>query len=121
MAAGARPVCRPLLLRNATHSLNIICVPLLQVHEQMPQILSMLRQMPLRTKMVGSSWVFLLLLSRYLHFGAPFLMASAAVLMISNLGTRTDGPSAYTVFNRDMRALPGQLQMDDFERELRHQ
>ena len=52
----------------------------------------------------------------------PFTIASLIWLMIANLGERRAGDaSAYTVFNRDFRALPGQLRAEDFERELLHQ
>tara|TARA_B100000524_G_scaffold142248_1_gene71381 strand:+ start:663 stop:1484 length:822 start_codon:yes stop_codon:yes gene_type:complete len=92
-----------------------------QARDQWPHVKATLRRLPLKTWVLGSGWVLLLLASRYLQVGSVFLMGSAIVFMLTNLGTRTDGPSAYTVFNRDLRALPGQLQMDDFERELRHQ
>uniref|UniRef100_A0A7S0LJ73 Ubiquitin-like domain-containing protein n=1 Tax=Coccolithus braarudii TaxID=221442 RepID=A0A7S0LJ73_9EUKA len=63
-------------------------------------------------------WIVLLVSARYVQFGMPFLIASAMVLMFQNLGTRRAGEaSAYTVFN-NFRALPGQLQLEDLQREI---
>ena len=61
-------------------------------------------------------------LARRASLAMPFTIASLIWLMIANLGERRAGDaSAYTVFNRDFRALPGQLRAEDFERELLHQ
>ncbi len=61
-------------------------------------------------------------LARRAALAMPFTIASLIWLMIANLGERRAGDaSAYTVFNRDFRALPGQLRAEDFQRELLHQ
>ena len=64
----------------------------------------------------------LLELSRRASLAMPFAIGTLIWLMVSSLGERRAGDaSAYSVFNRDFRALPGQLRAEDFERELLHQ
>ena len=66
-------------------------------------------------------WFVLMLVCRHYRLGHPFIITSLIVLLLNNLGDKKAGDvSAYTVFNADMRALPGQLRMEDLEREMRH-
>jgi len=91
------------------------------VSEHAPLMIDAARRISLRRWAEIGIWITLLFLSSYLQFGVPFLMASAVVAMFRNLGTRNPNePSAYTVFNHGHAALPGQLQLADFERELLH-
>lgn len=48
------------------------------------------------------------------------LIGGSTIMILRNLGTRRDGElSAYTVFNRDFEALPGQLRAEHFEAQIR--
>ncbi|KAL3894293.1 MAG: hypothetical protein SGPRY_013846 [Prymnesium sp.] len=79
------------------------------------------RAIPPRRWAFLGGWLVLGKIFKYLGFGAPFVIGSLICLIFMNLGTRGQGESsAYTVFN-DGRALPGQLQQEDFEREILHQ
>ena len=80
-----------------------------------------LRQVSLRTWVKLTVWFVLMLVCRRYRLGQPFVITTLIVLMLTNLGERKPGEaSAYTVFNEGMRALPGQLRMEDLEGELRH-
>ena len=52
--------------------------------------------------------------------GGPFLIVSALWLVwrVGFSDGSTDGTSAYTVFNRDFVALPGQIQAEDLQRDM---
>ena len=52
--------------------------------------------------------------------GGPFLILSALVLVwrVGFSDRSTEAASAYTVFNQDFRALPGQIQAEDLQRDL---
>ena len=77
--------------------------------------------MSLRTWLKLAVWFVLMLVCRHYRLGHPFIITSLIVLLLNNLGEKKAGDvSAYTVFNADMRALPGQLRMEDLEREMRH-
>lgn len=79
------------------------------------------RSVPRGVWLRGAVWFALMLAARSWHFGMPFIIASLCWLMLTNLGTRRAGDaSAYTIFNHGV-ALPGQLDAEDFDRELRHQ
>lgn len=41
------------------------------------------------------------------------------VLLVSNLGKRLDGPSAYSVFNEGCQALLGTMRAEQFDNEIR--
>lgn len=85
-----------------------------------PTVVAALRTVGPRTWLKFSIWFVLMLVCRHYRLGQPFVITTLIVLMLSNLGERKPGEaSAYTVFNDDMQALPGQLQMEDFEGELR--
>ena len=65
-------------------------------------------------------WLALFWASGRVELGGPFLIASAAVLVwhigFSERGAEAE--SAYTVFNRGFRALPGQLHAEDVQRQV---
>lgn len=49
-----------------------------------------------------------------------YLIISIFALILTNLGTRRTGPSAYSVFNKNCATLPGQLRAEQFDDEVRH-
>lgn len=49
-----------------------------------------------------------------------YLILSLLLLLFLNLGHRTSGPSAYSVFNPNQTSLPGQLHASHFESEILH-
>ena len=79
------------------------------------------------TRVKRKHWVLLTLwlitshmLSRY-DLGPVFILGTLFFLMFSNLGTRTGEYSAYSIFNRGVRRLPGQLTAEDLNRQMRPQ
>lgn len=68
------------------------------------------------------AWLFGLTLAARLDPTAVQLYATLTIftLMLRNLGQRRTGPSAYSVFNANCEALPGQLDASQFENEIRH-
>lgn len=55
------------------------------------------------------------------ELGSLYIMISILVAMFMNLGERRKGElSAYSVFNKGFRNLPGQLRGEDIDREIRH-
>ena len=86
-----------------------------------PAVRAALQTVSLRTLLKLAVWFVLMLVCRHYRLGHPFIITSLIVLLLNNLGDKKAGDvSAYTVFNADMRALPGQLRMEDLEREMRH-
>ena len=86
-----------------------------------PVVRAALQTVSLRTWLKLAVWFVLMLVCRHYRLGHPFIITSLIVLLLNNLGDKKAGDvSAYTVFNADMRALPGQLRMEDLEREMRH-
>jgi hypothetical protein len=86
-----------------------------------PAVRAALQTVRLRTWLKFAVWFLLMLVCRHYRLGHPFVITSLIVLLLSNLGDKKAGDvSAYTVFNTDMAALPGQLRMEDLEREMRH-
>ena len=86
-----------------------------------PAVRAALQTVSLRTWLKLAVWFVLMLVCRHYRLGHPFIITSLIVLLLNNLGDKKAGDvSAYTVFNADMRALPGQLRMEDLEREMRH-
>jgi len=66
-------------------------------------------------------WALLLFIFTRLEFGLVFLIASIFFAMFSNLGTKAQGEiSAYSVFNKGVKSLPGQLSASQFEDEMMH-
>ena len=86
-----------------------------------PTVRAAHRTVSLRTWLKLAVWFVLMLVCRHYRLGHPFVITSLIVLLLSNLGEKKAGDvSAYTVFNTGMEALPGQLRMEDLEREMRH-
>lgn len=53
-------------------------------------------------------------------WGAVYLVSTIFVVIVFNLGTRSDGElSAYSIFNEGFRRLPGQLTAEDLDRQMR--
>ena len=91
------------------------------VHLHWPAVRAALQTVSLRAWLKFAVWFVLMLVCRHYRLGQPFVITTLIVLMLSNLGEKKAGDvSAYTVFNTDMEALPGQLRMEDLEREMRH-
>lgn len=66
-------------------------------------------------------WILLYYVFLRLEFGTVYFIFSIFVLMFTNLGKRKKGEmSAYSVFNKNQKALPGSLQASQFEAEIRH-
>lgn len=52
--------------------------------------------------------------------GPLFLLGAILAVMLTNLGTRRPGEaSAYSIFNPGVRRLPGQLDMDAVDQQIR--
>ena len=65
-------------------------------------------------------WLFLLLASIQAEFGIVFFVTSGFYLIWSNLGMRKKGTaSAYSIFNKDFKAIDGTLTAEMFEKEIR--
>ena len=55
-----------------------------------------------------------------LQVGPLYVLGTILVVIFTNLGTRKPGEaSAYSVFNEGMRALPGQLNADAIDDQMR--
>eukprot|EP01117_Protostelium_nocturnum_P017195 TRINITY_DN6963_c0_g1_i1.p1 TRINITY_DN6963_c0_g1~~TRINITY_DN6963_c0_g1_i1.p1 ORF type:complete len:149 (-),score=48.45 TRINITY_DN6963_c0_g1_i1:160-561(-) len=66
-------------------------------------------------------WLLLFFVFVRLEFGIVFFICSVFFFIFYNLGSRNKGEmSAYSVFNRGAKALPGQLTAAQFEAELLH-
>jgi len=66
-------------------------------------------------------WILLYYVFLRLEFGTVYFIFSIFVLMFTNLGKRKKGEmSAYSVFNKNQKALPGSLQASQFEAEIKH-
>ena len=66
-------------------------------------------------------WVVLLYCFAAIEFGTVFVIASGFYIVYANLGGegRQEGTSsAYSVFNRDFKALPGTYSASAFENSL---
>jgi hypothetical protein len=82
-----------------------------------PLVRSTLGRVERRTWGTLALWGGLTLLARELGLAMPFLILAAIYGIFANLGSNQGGVSAYTVFN-GMRALPGQLQAEDIQRDM---
>lgn len=49
-----------------------------------------------------------------------YVVVTAFALILTNLGERHAGRSAYSVFNKNCEPLMGQIQAQQFENEVRH-
>ena len=59
-------------------------------------------------------------LASWLELGPIFVLGSIVIVIYWNLGQRQAGEaSAYSIFN-EFQALPGQLQADELDRQVRH-
>lgn len=66
-------------------------------------------------------WFLLLYIFIRIEFGLVYIISSLLYFIFANLGKRREGElSAYHVFNKDFKALPGQLQASQIEAELLH-
>ncbi|TKR86799.1 hypothetical protein L596_011317 [Steinernema carpocapsae] len=64
-------------------------------------------------------WAILQTFMAWIEFGAVFFIASLIVLLMLNLGTRSEGEaSAYSVFNPNCERLLGQMTAEHFENAL---
>ena len=83
-------------------------------------LLPALRTVQLMVWLQLALWLGLFWGASRVELGGPFLVASALALVwkIGFSDGASDGVSAYTVFNEGMRALPGQLQQEDLQRNV---
>ncbi|KAF5841318.1 hypothetical protein DUNSADRAFT_13592 [Dunaliella salina] len=66
-------------------------------------------------------WLLACYASSRLGLGPIFILCSIAALIFCNLGKRKPGEaSAYSIFNPGVRALPGQLDASEIDRQFRH-
>ena len=66
------------------------------------------------------AWCVMARLTSSLQMGPVFVLGSIVAVIYFNLGQRRAGEaSAYSIFN-GFRALPGQLQADEIDRQVRH-
>lgn len=86
-------------------------------------IATKLRSIPSSTWLKFILWLGLLGVFTSAEFGGVFLVISALYLMWSSLSNeKKDGDiSAYSVFNKDGYAMPGSVDAQQFEREIRHE
>lgn len=67
------------------------------------------------------AWMALSRVAALHDLGPPFIIATVFVLVLTNLGTRSEGSlSAYSIFNANARRLPGQLTAETLDGQLRH-
>ena len=81
---------------------------------------AVLRMIPLGTWVRLLVWLALFCAVCHVELGGPFLVASAMwfVWHVGFSDGNINGVSAYTVFNRDMAALPGQLMAEEVQRNV---
>jgi len=74
-----------------------------------------------RTWVLALGWALMGLLAWWAEFFAVWLLLLVIFLVWANLGSRSEsqGPSAYSVFNPGVRALPGDLSSRPYEAMLR--
>jgi hypothetical protein len=59
--------------------------------------------------------------SKYLGFGAVYFAVCGIAFVFANLGKKQQGDlSAYAVFNQDCAALPGTMNADQIDANIRH-
>lgn len=95
---------------------------LLQQQLRLPDVvLQLLFSIRLRTIIGFIVWLCLCPLAARVHVGPLFVLGSIVAVIFINLGTRKPGEqSAYSVFNEGIRALPGQLNADAIDDQMRH-
>lgn len=79
-----------------------------------------MRAVPLGTWLRTAIWLSLFYGACRVELGGPFLVASLLWLtwLVGFSDGGGDGVSAYTVFNRDFAALPGQLMAEELQRNV---
>lgn len=67
-------------------------------------------------------WITAWQLFVYIEFGSFFIVMTGICLIFLNLGEKRDPSelSAYSVFNRGQKRLPGTMTAEQFEHEIRH-
>lgn len=89
----------------------------LKVPDVVLQLLFSIRSQTLITFVV---WLCLCPIAARLHIGPLYVLGSIVAVIYVNLGTRKPGEqSAYSVFNEGIRALPGQLDADTIDDQMR--
>lgn len=84
-------------------------------------VLQLLFSIRLRTIIGFLVWLSLCPLASRIQVGPLYVLGSIVAVMFINLGTRQPGEqSAYSVFNDGIRALPGQLNADAIDDQMRH-
>ena len=66
-------------------------------------------------------WMIFAPMAARLGVGPVYVLGTILLVMLCNLGTKQRGElSAYSVFNEDVRELPGQLNADQIDRALQN-
>lgn len=93
----------------------------LQQQMRLPDVvLQQLFRIPLSVIIAFVLWMMLLPLAAWFYLAPPFILLTMIVVIFTNLGTRQPGEqSAYSVFNEGIRALPGQLDADAIDDQMR--
>mmetsp|Transcript_16167 Transcript_16167/g.48447 ORF Transcript_16167/g.48447 Transcript_16167/m.48447 type:complete len:214 (-) Transcript_16167:760-1401(-) len=94
---------------------------LLQRRLHVPDVvLQLLFSIRRRTILFFLLWLCLCPVAARFHLGPLYVLGTILALIFTNLGTREPGElSAYSVFNEGMRALPGQLNADAIDEQMR--
>ena len=100
----------PILLRDVPR-LIIAAIPVVR---------DAANQVPLGSWLRLALWLMLSITASYAELLGPWLIATATYLVWRfGFSDREEGEeSAYTVFNRGLRALPGQLRAEDVQRDM---
>ncbi|PHU08400.1 hypothetical protein BC332_20260 [Capsicum chinense] len=83
-------------------------------------LLMVLFSVSLKVWIMIVTWFILASIARRYDVAPLFLLATGFGLIFYNLGHRKQGElSAYSVFNEDFRELPGTLNADHIDRDIR--
>ncbi|PRP79412.1 hypothetical protein PROFUN_08173 [Planoprotostelium fungivorum] len=107
---------KPTKIQQYKHELYVWLINRLPI-----SVVDFVYSIPIETYLGFALWFLLFFVFIRLEFGVVFFICSLFFLMFSNLGQRKEGElSAYNVFNRGGKALPGQLTASQFESEILH-
>lgn len=66
-------------------------------------------------------WMILSPIAAKYDLGPVYILGTIFLLIVVNLGVRREGElSGYSLFNENVQSLPGQLQADQIDQQIRH-
>lgn len=87
----------------------------------MGSLVEAMRLVPMRAWAKLLAWVLGFAVFKSAEFGGVYFVVSVMVYLCRTLGEKKEGQiSAYSVFNKDGYAMPGSLNAEQFENEIRH-